>query len=118
MENKTSSRLTVNGQDRQSDGRDGNGAATQKAMKDQPGTTGGSIDMPNAKADDADKSPAGHKGRAGYEVKFCSLRQRSRWCLLAPPDFACTAHGGSSLTPERSHFQYFGSPTRCHSHFV
>jgi len=28
------------------------GAATQKAMKDQPGTTGGSTDMPKAKADD------------------------------------------------------------------
>ena len=35
------------------------GAATQKAMKDQPGTKGGSTDMPNAKADDADKSLTG-----------------------------------------------------------
>jgi hypothetical protein len=28
------------------------GAATQKAMKDQPGTMGGSTDMPTAKPDD------------------------------------------------------------------
>ena len=35
------------------------GSATTKAMKDQPGTTGGSTNMPNAKADDADKSLTG-----------------------------------------------------------
>lgn len=37
----------------------GDGSATTKAMQDQPGTMGGSTDMPNAKADDADKSLTG-----------------------------------------------------------
>ena len=37
---------------RQSDRRPDTGAATQKAMKDQPGTKGGSTDMPTAKPED------------------------------------------------------------------
>ena len=41
------------------------GAATQKAMKDQPGTMGGSTDMPNAKPDSGSLSEKAMKDQPG-----------------------------------------------------
>jgi hypothetical protein len=41
------------------------GAATQKAMKDQPGTMGGSTDMPNAKPDSGSLSDKAMKDQPG-----------------------------------------------------
>ena len=41
------------------------GAATQKAMKDQPGTMGGSTDMPTAKPDSGSLSEKAMKDQPG-----------------------------------------------------
>ena len=41
------------------------GAATQKAMKDQPGTKGGSTDMPTAKPDDGSATTKAMKDQPG-----------------------------------------------------
>jgi inosine/xanthosine triphosphate pyrophosphatase family protein len=41
------------------------GAATQKAMKDQPGTMGGSTDMPTAKSDGGSLSEKAMKDQPG-----------------------------------------------------